>query len=128
MLELEEAVLLAGEGPEVVGPSDLGLVDEPVVDEGLVDVGAGVAVDPGLGREGDDLLLGVDPVFGLFVCWDWELELEWKCGEAASILTDDQRPNDRTNPKVPSRQSKAISLCRGGLGDKQMNETTPHPQ
>ena len=61
VLELEEAVLLAGEGPEVVGPANLGLVDETVVDEGLVDVGAGVAVDAGLGREGDDLLLGVDP-------------------------------------------------------------------
>ena len=61
VLELEEAVLLAGEGPEVVGPADLGLVDEAVVYQGLVDVGAGVAVDAGLGREGDDLLLGVDP-------------------------------------------------------------------
>ena len=62
VLELEEAVLLAGEGPEVVGPAALGLVDEAIVYQGLVDVGAGVAVDAGLGREGDDLLLGVDPV------------------------------------------------------------------
>ena len=64
VLELEETVLLAGEGPEVVGTTDLGLVDEAVVHQGLVDVGAGVAVDAGLGRQGDDLLLGVDPVFG----------------------------------------------------------------
>ena len=64
MLELELPVLLAGEGPEVVRAADLGLVHEGVVDQGLVDVGAGAGVDPRLGGQGDDLLLGVDPVFG----------------------------------------------------------------